>query len=191
MRSLIFNCLFILILLSCRQKQHGETKNMDFDAFSIETPLTWKKVNRKGIDSYVGAIAIDSIDTLKFDMGSYSNTLNEFAPLILDSSMISDAGTNDISEIIFVKDHYRVDPDRYKYNNVSWDTIDNRLAKLVYPRRSGKGTTGVYIDSVWISRGDVVRFNLYGIDLHPANEKTVFEAIKTIKFKGKSNDKKN
>lgn len=77
----------------------------------------------------------------------------------------------------------RVDPDKYKKNNVSWDTIDGRKAKIVFPRNSGIGTTGIYIDSLWQSGSDVDRFNLYGINLKPTNEKLFLQALRTLKFK--------
>ena len=79
----------------------------------------------------------------------------------------------------------RVDPDKYRKNNVSWDTIDGRKAKIVYPRQSGIGTTGIYIDSLWVQGSDVDRFNLYGENLKPENEKKVLAALRTLKFRQK------
>ena len=78
-----------------------------------------------------------------------------------------------------------VDPDKYRKNNVLWDTIDGRKAKIVYPRKSGIGTTGVYIDSLWVSGSQVDRFNLYGKNLKPGNEKKVLQALRTLKFRKK------
>jgi hypothetical protein len=178
--------LYIFLLLSCQENQLVEhnTKTLDFGAFTIETPAAWKKVERQGIDSYVGEIAIDEKDTLSFDLGWYSNKLYERGPMILDSSFIGKVDTilYDPSAFIYVKNSLLVDPDKYRKNNVSWDTIDNRKAKIVYPRRTGIGTTGIYIDSLWPSGFDIDHFNLYGENLKPENEKLFLAAIKTLKF---------
>lgn len=51
------------------------------------------------------------------------------------------------SDYSIVKDmpilYLKLDADLYRKQNVSWDTIDNRPAKIVFPRISGKGTTGI------------------------------------------------
>ena len=157
---------------------------MDFGAFSIETPKSWKQIKAQGIDSYVGGIAIDDKDTLDFDLGWYSNTLTEYEPQIVERSIIQQMQQPvDTSEFIIVESRKGVDTDKYKKNNVSWDTIDGRKAKIVYPRSSGNGTTGVYIDSLWITGSDVDRFNLYGDNLKPENEKKVLQVIRSLKFR--------
>ena len=106
---------------------------------------------KNGIDSYVGAIAVDKSDTLYFDLGMYSNNLTEPNIEIITRQMMEESATNSIKDII-VKDiplDVDLDPDRFRKQNVSWDTIDNRHAKIVFPRISGNGLTGVYIDSLW------------------------------------------
>jgi hypothetical protein len=66
-----------------------------------------------------------------------------------------------------------------------WDTIDNREAKIIFPRSSGQGHTGIYIDSVWGSGSGKMKFSLYGTDLKTENQKAVLRASKTIKFVAK------
>lgn len=180
--------IIVIGLTACNQaKPKVDIKTMDFGSFTIETPKSWTAIKERGVDSYVGSIAIDNKDTLSFDLGWYSNRLNEYDPTILDSSMMAHIDTSmvDTSEVIFVKNRMRVDPDKYRKNNVSWDTIDGRKAKIVYPRQSGIGTTGVYIDSLWVSGSDVDRFNLYGENLKPENEKKVLQVLRTLKFRKK------
>lgn len=150
----IITGLLFLFLIGCYDsKPKSDKQTLDFGSFTIETPNGWTKIKTQGVDSYVGKIAIDNTDTLHFDLGWYSNKLNEYEPTIFDSSMIASIDTSmvDTSEIIFVKNRALVDPDKYKKNNVSWDTIDRRKAKIVFPRQSGVGTTGIYIDSLWQS----------------------------------------
>lgn len=184
----LLTAIIVIGLFACNQSTpKGDTKTMDFGSFTIETPQTWKPIEQKGVDSYVGKIAIDSTDTLSFDLGWYSNKLYEYDQAILDSSMIGSIDTNfvDPSAVIFVRDRMRVDPDKYRKNNVSWDTIDGRKVKIVYPRKSGIGTTGVYFDSLWIQDSGIDRFNLYGENLKPQNEKKVLKALRSLKFQQK------
>jgi hypothetical protein len=178
----------IIGLFACNQSAtKGDTKTMDFGSFTIETPQSWKQIKVMGIDSYVSGIAIDSADTLSFDLGWYSNNLYEYDQAFFDSSMIGLIDTNfvDPDAVVFVKDRMRVDPDKYRKNNVSWDTIDGRKAKIIYPRKSGIGTTGIFIDSLWVQGSDVDRFNLYGENLKPENEKKLLAALRTLKFRQK------
>ena len=184
MNRILFAVL-IFALTACNQKQAKiETKTLDFGSFSIETPLSWNKIERNGIDSYVGGIAIDKNDTVSFDLGWYSNKLTEEDPLILDSSIISHIDTSliDTNGAVFVNRSAAVDRDKFRKNNVRWDTIDGRNVKIVYPRRPGTGITGIYIDSLWGSTVAVDRFNLYGIDLKPENEAMMLTVIHTLKF---------
>ncbi len=182
--------LLLLLMIGCTDTNPKSDKQiLDFGAFTIETPNGWTKIKEQGADSYVGRIAIDNDDTLDFDLGWYSNTLNEYEPTILDSSMIGSIDTSmvDVSEVIFVKNRMKIDPDKYKKNNILWDTIDGRKVKIVFPRQTGLGTTGIYIDSLWQSGSDVDRFNLYGVNLKPANEKLFLAALKTMKFHKRDN----
>lgn len=76
----------------------------------------WKPIKANGIDSYVGGIAIDDKDTLRFDLGWYSDKLYEEEQAIMDNSMMGKIDINyvDTSVMIFVKDRMKVDPDQYK-----------------------------------------------------------------------------
>ena len=177
--------LLLLFIIGCADKKpKADNQTLDFGSFSIVTPNGWTKIKAQETDSYVGRIVIDSTDTLDFDLGWYSNKLNEYEPTILDSNMIGSIDTSmvDTKDIIFVRNRMRVDPDKFKKNNFSWDTIDGRKTKIVFPRKSGIGTTGIYIDSLWQSGSDIDRFNLYGDNLKPANEKLLLQALRTLKF---------
>ncbi|MGE8377217.1 MAG: hypothetical protein ACN6PN_02675 [Sphingobacterium sp.] len=162
----------------------SRTKTMDFGLFTIEVPYKWQQVKQNGIDSYVGAIDVDKTDTLYFDLGMYSNTLTEPNIEVITTQMMEENAT-DSSDYIIVKDmpilDFDLDADMYRKQNVSWDTIDNRRAKIVFPRISGKGTTGIYIGSLW-GDSSKSRFNLHGADLKTQTEEDLLKAIKTLKF---------
>ena len=69
--------VIILMILSIGCEDPHRTKKMDFGLFTLDVPYKWQQVRKNGIDSYVGAIAIDKSDTLYFDLGMYSNNLTE------------------------------------------------------------------------------------------------------------------
>jgi len=162
----------------------SRTKTMDFGLFTLEVPYKWQQVKQNGIDSYLGAIAVDHTDTLYFDLGMYSNSLTEHNIEVITRQMMEESAT-DSSDYIIVKDmpilDFDLDADMYRKQNVSWDTIDNRRAKIIFPRISGKGTTGIYIGSLW-GDSSKVRFNLYGANLKAQTEEDLLKAIKTLRF---------
>jgi hypothetical protein len=168
-------------LISCSEtKTSDETKTLDFGAFTIEAPNEWTKVKAQGVDSYVGRIAVDQGDTLEFDLGWYSNDLTEYQEI-----KMGDGKTYYISSYDTAYSPTLVDSankENVVRSTVAWDTIDGRRAKIVSPIKSGTGTTGIYIDSLWKAGSDVDKFNLYGTNLKPKNEKAVLEAFKTLKF---------
>ena len=171
------------ILLGCAgKKPNAENQTLDFGSFSIVTPKGWTKINAKGTDSYVGRISIDNTDTIHFDLGWYSNKLSEQEPQIIERSMLKNMDGFDTSQFIIVDSRHSIDLDNFRKNNISWDSIDGRKAKIVFPINSGVGTTGIYIDSLWQGGLHTDRFNLYGINLKPANEKLLLQALKTLRF---------
>lgn len=175
--------LLLLLIIGCADnKPKVDNHTLDFGLFSIVTPNGWTKIKAQGADSYVGRIAIDNTDTIDFDLGWYSNTLTEPEPQIIERSMLNNIDVLDTPQFIIVDSRKGIDPDKFKKNNISWDTIDGRKAKIVSPRQSGIGTTGIYIDSLWQGGSDVDRFNLYGDNLKPANEKLFLQALKTLQF---------
>lgn len=180
----IISMLLFVSVLGCSHLPNPGYRTLDFGLFTLLAPNSWTKLDSHGIDSYAGAIAIGNKDTIYYDLGWYSNDLTEPEPVILDSSWIGrvNASGADKKDIVFVKNNMEPDPYKYKKNNVSWDTIDGHKAKIVYTRQPGIGTTGVYIDSLWQAGSAVDRFNLYGNNLQPANEKLLLEAIRTLTF---------
>lgn len=176
--------IIVIGLTACTQPQpKGETKTMDFGAFTIETPHTWKQIKAKGIDSYVGKIAIDDSDILHFDLGWYSNDLTEYQEVTMGDNKTYYISSYDTAYSPTLVDS--ADKDKVVKSNITWDTVDGRRAKILSPIKSGVGTIGIYIDSLWKAGSDVDKFNLYGINLKTQNEKAVLAAFKTLKFHNK------
>lgn len=182
MQKLVY-CLIILFAIpACKQAgKESAARVMDFGAFTIQTPGHWNKMILQGTDSYVGAIVIDSTDTLTFDLGWYSNDLIEYMEVIMSDGKTYYISNYDTAYNPTVFDS--ANRDKVIRSRISWDTIDGRKAKIMSPIKPGTGITGIYIDSLWESGFDNDRFNLYGIDLKPSNEKPVLEALRTLKFK--------
>ena len=179
MKQLVFAIFFSTLLVSCTQNDR-QTQILDFGTFTIETPKGWKKIHQRSIDSQVGCIAIDTKDTLYFDLGWYSNDLNEFGEIDIDGKKFYiDPSVNG--------HHARIYDSSAKEelikSDVSWTKIDNLNAKILSPIKSGIGTTGIYIDSLWERGADVDKFNLYGRNLSPKNERDALAAFKTLKFR--------
>ncbi len=153
--SLLF--LVVLLSISCN---NNNTKTLDFKTFTIEVPKGWNPVRENGIDSQVGRIAIDEQDTLSFDLGWYSNSLSEE----------------------YSNDYDRPGVEKLLKNTNTFETIDNKKAKIVTPKKLGIGTTGIYFDRLWNAGSSVDRFQLNGHNLKPKNEKLLLKALRTIKF---------
>ena len=164
-------------------------KNLDFGAFSLETPENWKYIKARGIDSFVGKIALDENDTLNFDYGMYSNSLKEELGLIITKDSVFEEVENpnikDTLNPYVLKFYARRDTLKleslYKTTE-SFETIENLKAKIVTPKKIGIGLTGVYFENTSLKHKGM-RLQISGYNLTEKNQKEFLKVIKTIKFK--------
>lgn len=177
---------FIFIIFPLCVGCHSKTKSIKFYQFSIEVPVNWQPVKAQGIDSYVGLIAIDKKDTLSFDLGWYSNKLIEDEKYLVDSNKVyilnKKKRTPNDNDYVYYGLSDTIKRDIFTQNRISWIIIDSKKVKLVQPKVPGKGTTGIYIDSLWQAGSDVDRFEISGYNLSPINENLFLTALKTLKF---------
>lgn len=181
----ILNSLILTILLL----NFGIEKEMDFGAFSMKTPENWTYIKQSGIDSFVGKIALDKNDTLQFDYGFYSSNLEEDLGFIItkDSVFTYEENENKSDTINrYVKNFYAkrdtlVVEKLYK-TEYSFEIINDLKAKIVKPKKSGIGLTGVYFENTRLN-GKGMRFQISGYNLSEANEKEFLKAIKSLKFR--------
>ncbi|TCC86450.1 hypothetical protein EZ428_23575 [Pedobacter frigiditerrae] len=152
--------LVLILILSCNKK----TQTLDFKTFTIEVPKNWIAIKEKGIDSYIGRIAIDNRDTLSFDLGWYSNDLKEEHPFGEDTVAL----------------------EKRLKSKRSVEIVDNKKAVIIKPKKTGIGTTGIYIDSLWTAGSGIDKFQLNGHNLKPENERIFLDAIRTVKFHKKN-----
>lgn len=61
---------------------------------------------------------------------------------------------------------------------VTYETIDGYRAKIVIPKVTGSGTTGVYFDDL----GDQTTFNLFGSNLNAFQQETALKIFRTIQI---------
>jgi len=177
-KSLCF--LLLLFLTDCSI----ESRTLDFDDFQILVPQQWEKIELIGIDSKVGGISLNGKDTVTYDLGLYSDDLDEYIAFedYGDSVYVFD-GYNDSPIFKFKGSIDDLDKDKFYKNEVNWDEIDGFSAKIVRPKRSGFGVTGVYIDSLYQSEFGKIGFQISGYNLSPDNERLFLQAIKTVTFK--------
>ncbi|WP_416441300.1 c-type cytochrome [Phnomibacter sp. MR] len=67
-----------MLTVSCKTKTSG-WQTLDFGVFKLKTPQGWKKIEEKGIDSYVGGLT-NGKDSLWFDYGWYSSDIGDEDP---------------------------------------------------------------------------------------------------------------
>lgn len=143
--------IILATLPGCTDKQRGGTKTLDFGEFTIDVPSTWQTVRTKGMDSYVGLMTLDHGDTVSFDLGWYSNSLEEEYKFKVENGDVylkneKESISNSVLFGFYGKAD-TVDIEKFKVNNVTWTTIDGKRAKLIQPKNTGTGTTGIYFDS--------------------------------------------
>ncbi len=167
---------------------NGE-KKMDFGPFSMEVPANWKYITARGIDSFVGKIALDANDTLIFDYGYYSNSLNEDLGFIITKDSvfeeIRNPNINDtlnpyISKFYAKRDTLNLEK-LYKTQNF-FEMINNLKVKIVTPKKVGIGLTGIYFENTSTKRKGT-RLQISGYNLSADNQKSFLKAMRTIKFK--------
>jgi hypothetical protein len=159
---------------------------LDFGQFTIMVPATWDPVKARGIDSYVGLIALGDEDTLNFDLGWYSNELNEDKKFMIqdgDFYVLDSVSSDSVRNFTFYGKADTVNIERFQENKITWTTVDGRKAKIVSPKRTGHGMTGIYIDSLWMAGSARDRFQMNGKNLNAENERSLLKAFETLRFK--------
>jgi hypothetical protein len=191
MKTLLLLYLTIVLLISCtgsKQSRNEGTKLIDYGYFTIRVPQEWKRVDAKGIDSFVGEIHIDSNTVITFDLGWYANDLSEGSEdyVVRNDSLIV-LEKSPIPGAIKPREDYRGKPDSstlatVTVNQKQYITIDGYKAKLVTPTHTGKGMTGLYIENLWNAGSSNDRFQINGQNLTLKQQQQLITAIKTLKF---------
>lgn len=74
MKKIFFVLCIALILTSCQNDDstiENQTKTIDFEKFTLKTPLDWNRFYPQGTDGFYGGLT-DKKDTLYFDYGPFA-----------------------------------------------------------------------------------------------------------------------
>lgn len=169
-----------IVLYSCSDKE-----KINLEKFEIVVPLEWEtKVIEKN-DGYNGVLLVQR-DSIFFNFGIAVSNLAEKEPNVVYIPLRKEQIYEDFDTSKFVlAEKQFFDMDEYRKQNVSFAVINGLPAKLTYPRRSGRGLTGVYIDSIKYEKGlsHNLGFHLFGNNLSPTKERELLKAITTVVFK--------
>lgn len=171
------------ILLSCSENSQ-KTKSMDFRSFTLQAPKYWNKLKLDAYDSNAGIIVTKNNDSIFYDYGPYSYSLEENVTIISrkDFNELLTVNPNaDTTEFIVIdKNANRED---FVKSKITYKKIDGYDAKIVEPKQVGKGITGVYIDSLKTGSIGKISFNLYGTNLKKESQVELLKAIQTLQFR--------
>ncbi|ROH89988.1 hypothetical protein EGI15_15015 [Chryseobacterium cucumeris] len=171
------------ILLSCSNHSQ-KTKSMDFRSFTLQTPKDWNKLKLDAYDSNAGIIITKNNDSIFYDYGPYSYSLEENVTIInrkdLNELLTVNPKADTTEFIVIDKNASRED---FVKSKISYKKIDGYKAKIVEPKQVGKGMTGVYIDSLKTESIGNIKFNLYGINLKKESQVELLKAIQTLQFR--------
>lgn len=199
-KNSITACFISVLFINCKpkaathfQKYEREFNRSEYmikngESFTLEIPKSWREIEVKATDSDIMVFVNSLNDTITSDYGRYSNSLNEELPTVFtenDYSKLSDEEKNKLKKDDFlVIENY----DNYNPNNLYKSTsamykIDNKNAKVVVPKISGKGIAGVYFDKLSAGENNVMKLNMYGQNVNKITETEILNAVSTIKFK--------
>ncbi|RKE77955.1 MULTISPECIES: hypothetical protein [unclassified Chryseobacterium] len=169
------------ILLSCSE---NSIRSLDFGDFRLKAPGSWKKLKPEACDSNAGIIITKNNDSIFYDYGPYSYSLEENVTIInrkdLNELLTVNPKADTTEFIVIDKNASRED---FIKSKISYKKIDGYKAKIVEPKQVGKGMTGVYIDSLKTESIGNIKFNLYGINLKKESQVELLKAIQTLQFR--------
>jgi hypothetical protein len=184
--ALVFACL--LFITACEPRKKITTTTLDFQHFTIDVPLTWQPLGmREGAGSYIGYILVDGGDSVIFDQGWYPGAPEEELKYTIRKKEVFVKNEKTSTREAVYWDYYgpsdTVNLENLRIHKTTWITVGKRRAKVIQPKRTGKGITGIYIDSIGVSGKDIDPFRMSGLNLDSANQRKLLKAFETLKFK--------
>jgi hypothetical protein len=180
--SVLFLCVSF-ILLSCSESS-SKKQSMDFRSFKFQAPKDWRTINTKAYDSNAGIIVTKNNDSIFYDYGPYSNPLEEPSKPIISRQDLSELlmvnPTSDTTNFVIINENENIED--FILSKITYKKIDGYQAKILEPKQTGKGMTGIYIDSLKTGSLGKIRFNLYGKNLKKESQTELLKAIHTLRF---------
>ncbi len=180
MSSFIFTAF---ILLSCTENSQ-KTKSMDFRSFTLQVPKDWGKLKPDAYDSNAGIIVTKNNDSIFYDYGPYSNSLEQLSTPVISRKDLNELlkVNPDADTTLFIILNENENQEDFIKSKITYKKIDGYNAKILEPKQVGKGITGVYIDSLKTESIGKIRFNLYGTNLKKEKQVELLKAIQTLNF---------
>ncbi|RXM40516.1 hypothetical protein BOQ62_06055 [Chryseobacterium sp. CH21] len=169
------------IVLSCSE---DSIRSLDFSDFKLNAPRSWKKLKPEACDSNAGIIITKNNDSIFYDYGPYSNSLEQLlAPVINRKNLTELLKVNPkIDTTLFIILNENENQEHFIKSKITYKKIDGYKAKILEPKKVGKGMTGVYIDSLKTGSIGKISFNLYGTNLKKESQVELLKAIQTLQF---------
>lgn len=158
---------------------------MDFGSFTFQAPKEWKKLKLNTYDSNAGIIVTPNNDSIHYDYGPYSNSLEE-EPVIISKKFLKEILRQhpkiDTTEFIIINDNATINKENFIKSKITYKNINGYHVKILEPKHIGKGITGIYIDSINNGSLEKIKFNLYGKNLAKENQIELLKVIHTLQF---------
>lgn len=184
MKNISLFIIISFIILSCSEHSQ-KTKSMDFGSLKIQAPKTWNKLKTDAYDSNAGIIVTKNNDSVFYDYGPYSSSLEEPTGAIISRKDLNELlkvnPETDTTAFMILNEN--ANQEDFIKSKIAYKKIDGYKAKILEPKQVGKGMTGVYIDSIKTVSLGKIRFNLYGTNLKKENQIELLKAIQTLQFR--------
>ncbi|UKB80322.1 hypothetical protein [Chryseobacterium sp. MEBOG07] len=158
---------------------------MDFGSFKIQTPKTWNKLKTDAYDSNAGIIVTKNNDSIFYDYGPYSSSLEEPTDAIISRKDLNELlkVNPEADTTAFMILNANANQEDFIKSKITYKKVDGYKAKILEPKQVGKGMAGVYIDSIKTGSLGKIRFNLYGTNLTKESQNELLKAIHTLQFR--------
>lgn len=144
----------------------------------------FKSAKSVSYDSLSGIVLLNDTDTLHYRLGFVTSTLSEQCQNVvylpdnvksyLDSSM---------TEGTIFTNRKDFDLDKFRKQNFIFLRKNHEVWKLTYPiDTSNRGLIGIYIDSIKVIDGRVVKFAAFCNQISTGNYSNILESLKSIRI---------
>lgn len=183
MKKMSSHIFIALTLFACTDNSQ-KTQSMDFRSFTLQVPKDWSKFKPDAYDSNAGIIVTKNNDSIFYDYGPYSNSLEQLSTPVISRKDLNELlkVNPDADTTLFIILNENENQEDFIKSKITYKKIDGYKAKILEPKQAGKGMTGVYIDSLKTESIGKIRFNLYGTNLKKENQVELLKAIQTLNF---------
>lgn len=191
LRKLVFYKIVLVVFWGCISQKNTEERKISFKMFdAVFFSVMSNPMILESDDGYNGSVIYSTKDTIWFNFGYDINNLSEKDPVVIFSPydedsirMNLDTTLVDPSRIIYTKKP-NFDIDEFRIQNVFFEIVSDRQAKITIPRQAEKvGVSGIYVDSLFSTEGGRLKFNFYARNLDSLRQDLLLQTIRSIRFK--------